>query len=147
MKNSKKSNVTQKFIEIIEKLQSIGVDTNKLVQTDTIGSLAEKSGIDKEQIKKAGLDPNYKIGQRKNSIAQAYRGTGRCIPPTEEQVNKLKELGIFLEKVTREELKSIVVEQKNAEEIGNNSRIDKNYLEDFAHVEGKIKKEGKDRNE
>ena len=83
MKNSKKSNVTQKFIEIIEKLQSIGVDTNKLVQTDTIGSLAEKSGIDKEQIKKAGLDPNYKIGQRKNSIAQAYRGQANCIPPTE----------------------------------------------------------------
>ena len=49
MRNSKKSNVTQKFIEIIEKLQSIGVDTNKLVQTDTIGSLAEKSGIDKEK--------------------------------------------------------------------------------------------------
>ena len=86
---------------------------------------------------------------KKKSITQAYRrqGTGGCIPPTEEQVNKLKGLGIFLEKVTREELKSIVVEQKNAEEIGNNSRIDKNYLEDFAHVEGKIKKEGKDRNE
>ena len=140
MRNSKKSNVTQKFIEIIEKLQSIGVDTNKLVQTDTIGSLAEKSGIDKEKIKKAGLDPNYKIGQRKNSIAQAYRGQVNCIPPTEEQVNKLKELGIFLEKVTREELKSIVVKQKNAGEIEKNHKIGK----EFEYCDKKIEKKGKE---
>ena len=39
------------------------------------------------------------------------------------QVNKLKGLGIFLEKVTREELKSIVVKQKKAGEFEKNHKI------------------------
>ena len=128
-------------------MQNIGVDTKNLVSADTIGSLARKSEIDEETIKEAGLDPNYRIGRKRFLIAQACKGKGEYTKPNERQVKQLKQLGIFLEKVTKEELKSIVVEQKNAEEIGNNSRIDKNYAEDFAHVEGKIKKEDKDRNE
>ena len=146
MRNSKKSNVTQKFIEIIEKLQSIGVDTNKLVQVDTIESLAKKSGIDEEKIKEAGLDPNYKIGQKRFLIAQACKGKGEYTKPNERQVKQLKQLGIFLEKVTKEELKSIVVEQKNAGEIGKNHKIGK----EFEHCGKKIEKKGKedkDRNE
>ena len=79
---------------------------------------------------------------KKKSITQAYRrqGTGGCIPPTEEQVNKLKGLGIFLEKVTREELKSIVVKQKNAGEFEKNHKIGK----EFEHCGKKIEKKGKE---
>ena len=52
--------------------------------------------------KKAGLNPGDNIGNSKNTISTSYRKAkdGKktsSIPPTEEQVKRLKELGISLE--------------------------------------------------
>ena len=122
------------------------MDTNKLVQGDTIKSLAEKSRISVDQIKEAGLNPEDKIGISKNYITQAYRGNGGGTPPTEEQKEELKKLGISLEKkVTRKNVKSVVVEQKQAGEIGDNLIIDKNFNENFKQAEYSIEKESGDR--
>ena len=141
-----RKNKTQKFIDKIKKLQSIGVDTNKLVQRDTIKSLAEKSRISVDQIKEAGLNPEDKIGISKNTIVQVYRGKRGKNRPTEEQKEELKKLGISLEKkVTRKNVKSVVVEQKQAGEIGDNLIIDKNFNENFKQAEYSIEKESGDR--
>ena len=94
----KRKNTVDKFIEKIEKLQEMGVDTSKLIGVDTIETLAEKSGISKEEVEKIGLNLKEKIGNAKANIFQAHRGKGSCIPPTEEQVQKLLKLGISLEK-------------------------------------------------
>ena len=61
------------FIEDIKILQKIGVDISKLVQTDTIESLAKKSGITKGQIEQTGLSPEDNIGHRRDMIAGNYR--------------------------------------------------------------------------
>ena len=140
------TNVTQEFIDKIKKLQSIGVDTNKLVKRDTIESLAEKSRISVDQIKEAGLNPEDKIGTSKDHITQAYRGNRGGTTPTEEQKEELKKLGMSLEKkVTRKNAKSVVVEQKQAGEIGYNLIIDKNFNENFKQAEYSIEKESGDR--
>ena len=88
----------ENFIEDLQKLQSIGVDVSKIKIKDTIATLAKKSGISREEIEKIGLDPANKIGQRKSTIAQAYRGKGNSKLPTPEQVEELEKLGIILEK-------------------------------------------------
>ena len=88
----------QEFINILKKLQTIGVDISKLVAKDTIETLAEKSGISKEKLEEMGLDLTLKIGNQKTTIAQAYRGQGTCKPPTQEQIEKLAKLGISLER-------------------------------------------------
>jgi len=93
-----KRDVVEEFIEKIKILQRIGVDTNRLVLRDTIKSLAEKSGINENQIKDVGLDPNENIGKSKENIEQAYRGKENCKPPTKEQLDELKKLGISLER-------------------------------------------------
>ena len=54
-----------------------------------------------EDVKKIGLNPSDNIGKSKNHIVQAYRGKGECKKPTDEQVERLKELGISLEKKRR----------------------------------------------
>ena len=88
---------TEEFINILKKLQTIGVDVSKLVAKDTIETLAEKSGISKEKLEEMGLDPAEKIGSKKNTIAQAYRGKGDTRRPTKAQVEELAKLGISLE--------------------------------------------------
>ena len=90
--------VTQEFIEKLQKLQEIGVDISRLKTTDTIQTVAQKSKISEERLKKAGLEPKDKIGQTKSTIAQAYRGKGTSTPSTEEQVKILLDMGISLEK-------------------------------------------------
>ena len=40
------------FIDTLKKLQEIGVDVTQIKSTDTIGSLAEKSGVSEERMKK-----------------------------------------------------------------------------------------------
>ena len=96
-----KQNMTQEFIMKLEMLQEIGVDVSKVTVKDTIQTLAQKSGIKEERVKEIGLNPNDKIGNSKNHITQAYRGKGECKKPTDEQVERLKELGISLEKKRR----------------------------------------------
>ena len=94
-----KRNVPQKFIETLERMQEIGVEVSKIVQRDTIGSLAKKSGISEEKITKIGLNPEDKIGISKNYIAISYRKDRSYV--SEEQLKILEELGISLEKNLR----------------------------------------------
>ena len=91
-------NVTQEFIEKLQKLKEIGVDISKIVLIDTIQTLSKKSQISEERIKEIGLEPKDKIGQTKNNITKAYREKGKSTPPTEEQVKILLDMGISLEK-------------------------------------------------
>ena len=95
--NLEKIDTIQEFIDTIKQMKSIGVDVSKIAQSDTIEDLASKSGIDRKTLEKIGLELTQKIGQKKNNIAQAYRGKGTCKPPTKEQVEELKKLGISLE--------------------------------------------------
>ena len=111
-------NSTEEFISQIKILQKLGVDTNKLVQRDTIESLAKKSGIPTERLEEAGLNPKDNIGIKKNEIAIKYRKKqkgekpkGR--PPTDEQVKELSELGISLEGNSKKKIKDTVQQNKN----------------------------------
>ena len=90
--------VVERFIETLKQLQTIGVDVSKLVAIDTIETLAEKSGINREKLEEIGLDLTLRIGNQKTTIVQAYRGHVACKPPTKKQVEELAKLGISLEK-------------------------------------------------
>lgn len=90
-------NSVDKFIEKMQKLQLIDVDVSKIVQRDTILTLAMKSGKTEDDVKKIGLDPKERIGAAKNSITQAYRGRGTNARATEDQANILLKMGISLE--------------------------------------------------
>ena len=117
-------NITQEFIEKIKLLQEIGVDTNKLIITDTIESLANKFSINTEVLLEKGLEPTDKIGRIKSSITQAYRGKGNYKPPTQEQVEELKILGISLEKIERDTTQEFIEKIKLLKTAG----IDTNKL-------------------
>ena len=93
-----KKDTIQEFINILKELKNIGVDVSKITKTDTIETLAEKSGIGKDVLEEANIDPNILIGSKKANIMNAYRGKGSCKKPKEEQVKELLELGISLEK-------------------------------------------------
>ena len=115
-----KKNVTQEFIEALENLREQGVDISKLTSKDTIETLAKKSKIilEEEQLKKLGIELTDKIGNTKDRIIQAYRGRGKSIPPTKEQVEQLLELGIKLElkSITGKEIaKATISSIKNIE--------------------------------
>ena len=94
---------TQEFIEKLEILTKLGVNVAKINSSDTIKTLAKKSGIvlTEEQAKKLGIILNDKIGVVKNKIACAHRGNGGYKKPTQEQVQELQKLGISLEKRKR----------------------------------------------
>ena len=56
----------------------------------------------KEKLEKGlKINQNERIGANKVHIAQRYRGKVTGIPPTEEQVKKLLEMGISLESKSR----------------------------------------------
>ena len=110
--------IVQEFIDTINTLQEIKVDTTKLVSRDTIKSLAEKSGITEKQLIEAGLKPENNIGTNKSSIVQAYRGNGSCKPPTQEQVEELKTLGISLEKIEIDFVQEFIYTISKLQEIG-----------------------------
>ena len=95
-----KKSATQIFIENLECLKDIGVDTSKITAKDTIETLAIKSNISIEKIEKIGLNPKEKIGYKKTDIIKAYRGKGRK-KLTEEQISRLLKLGISLEPKSR----------------------------------------------
>ena len=99
----KKRNIIQEFIKNLETLKKQGVDVTKITPKDTIQTLAEKSGvvITKEKAKELGIELNDKIGQTKTRIANAHRGKGTCKKPTQEQVQRLSELGISLDVLER----------------------------------------------
>ena len=97
-----KINPTDEFIRKIEELQKIGVNTTEIIASDTIESLAQKSGITIETLKVVGLNPKDRIGSTKDRIAVNYRKAKQGektngTPPTNEQVQKLFKLGVSLE--------------------------------------------------
>ena len=74
----------------------------KMVRKDNIRELAKKSGIEEIEIKNAGLNPEDNIGTSRSTISISYRVAKdgkktEGIPPTDEQVERLKELGISLD--------------------------------------------------
>ena len=91
--------VIQEFIEKLEILKEQGIDVTKIIQKDTIETLAEKSGVvlTEEKAEELGIKLSDKIGYTKMNIARAYRGKGACKKPSQEQVQELLELGISLE--------------------------------------------------
>ena len=108
----------QEFINILKKLQTVGVDVSKMTQSDTIESLAEKLGISKEKLEEIGLDPTPKIGKQKTNIAQAYRGKRTCKPPTKKQVEELERMGISLEKQEKDTVQEFINILKKLQTIG-----------------------------
>ena len=94
---------TQEFIEKLEILTKLGVNVAKINSSDTIKTLAKKSGVvlTEEKAEELGIELNDKIGQTRGNIANAYRGNGRGKKPTQEQVQELQKLGISLEKRKR----------------------------------------------
>ena len=103
-----KTDTIDEFIEKMEKLQGIGVDVSKIAQPDTILKLVQKTFVNqdegelKEKIKGEGLEPEDKIGSKLGDIRKSYsqakegKKPGQ-IPPTDEQVNRMQEMGIMLE--------------------------------------------------
>ena len=118
-------NAVQEFIDTLQQMQSIGVDVSKMIQKDTIETLAKKSGISIEKLEEIGLEPTQKIGSQKHSIAQAYRGKGDCKPPDSNQVEELTKLGISLEK--QDTVQKFIDTLKEMQSIGVNvSKMTKN---------------------
>ena len=91
--------VIQEFIEKLEILKEQGIDVTKIIQKDTIETLAEKSGVvlTEEKAEELGIELSDKIGQTKKNIISAYRGNEQYKKPTKEEVQKLQNLGINLE--------------------------------------------------
>ena len=91
--------VTQEFIERLKILKELKIDITKITQTDTIETLAKKSGVvlTEEKAEELGIELSDKIGQTRGNIASAYRGKGACKKPSQEQVQELHNLGISLE--------------------------------------------------
>lgn len=92
---------TEKFIDLLERLRDINVDVTKITMDGnfTIRDLARKSDITTDQLIDARIDPTIHIGTLKKQIAGAYRGVASYKDaPTQEQVQKLLEMGISLER-------------------------------------------------
>ena len=97
-------NTIDEFIEKLEKLQEIGVDVSKIVKGDTILNLAKKTLEEPEEIliqriKEIGLNPDDKIGNKKDKIKTNYNKSQKGkkaegIVATEEQVQKIRSFGI-----------------------------------------------------
>ena len=107
-----KIDTIEEFIEKMEKLQGIGVDVSKIAKPNTILKLAQKTFVNqdegelKEKIKGEGLEPEDKIGEKLSRVRIAYRKAKKgeepgVTPPTEEQVNRMQEMGIRLEKLEK----------------------------------------------
>ena len=113
-------NVTrvEKFINTLVQLQEIGVDVSKLIETDTIETLAKKSEISKEKLEEIGLNPTQKIGIQKSNIAQVYRGNVAGRKPTKEQIEKLASMGVSLEKQERDILQEFIDTLAKLQKIG-----------------------------
>ena len=119
-----KRNTIDEFIEKLEKLQEIGVDVSKIVQGDTILSLTKKTLKEPEEIliqriKGIGLNPDDKIGRKKNNIKFYYNKSqkgkkAKGIVATEAQVKRLKEMGVW-EKNTIDEF---IEKLEKLQEIG-----------------------------
>ena len=131
----------QRFIEKLEILKGLRIDITKMTQKDTIQTLAEKSGvvITDEQAKKLGIKLSDKVGKTRVNIARAYRGEGACKKPTQEQVQKLSELGVSLELL---EKRNIVQEFIEKLEILKEKGIDLSNIQTKDTIETLAQKSG-----
>ena len=122
-----KRNTIDEFIEKLEKLQEIGVDVSKIVQGDTILSLTKKTLKEPEEIliqriKGIGLNPDDKIGSKKNNIKVDYNKSqkgkkAKGIVATEAQVKRLKEMGVW-EKEEKNTIDEFIEKLEKLQEIG-----------------------------
>ena len=111
-----------------------------MVSRDTIKSLAEKSGITEKQLIEVDLNPKDNIGGSKCSIAKSHRGTGQSKPPTQEQVEELKTLGISLEsKVKKSKFKKTIIEQKERQLLGENKEVKNEFEQTIRFTEHNLK--------
>ena len=98
-------NTIDEAIEKLEKLQEIGVDVSRIVQTDTILKLVGKTLDEPEEIliqriKEMGLEADDNIGRKISQIKTHYNKSqkgekAKGITPTEAQVKRLKEMGVW----------------------------------------------------
>ena len=140
--------VVERFIRKLEILKRIGVDVTKITGSDKIKDLAKKSGIDEKEIEKAGLNPGDNIGISKHTISKSYRAVkegkepGRT-PPTDEQVERLRELGISLEKIERDAVQEFIDKLEILKRIG----VDVTKIADSDKIKDLAKKSGIDEKE
>lgn len=109
----------ERFIQEVRKLYEIGVDVSKMSRRDTMQTLANKSEISIELLRKIGVNPDDNIGIRRSNISRAYRG-GRGIPPTKEQVEELRNLGVDLEVERKNITEEFIEELIQLQDIGIN---------------------------
>ena len=137
--------VIQEFIEKLEILKEQGIDVTKIIQKDTIETLAEKSGVvlTEEKAEELGIKLSDKIGYTKMNIARAYRGKGACKKPSQEQVQELLELGISLE--AREIIQEFIEKLEILKEQGIDVTkiIQKDTIETLAEKSGVVLTEEK----
>ena len=140
--------VVERFIRKLEILKRIGVDVTKIVRRDNIKELAKKSGIDEKEIEKTGLNPGDNIGKSKDNISMAYRAVKEGkkpekTPPTDEQVERLRELGISLEKIERDAVQEFIDKLEILKRIG----VDVTKIADSDKIKDLAKKSGIDEKE
>ena len=99
-------NTIDEFIEKLEKLQEIGVDVSKIASGNTtilelVGkTLDEPKEILIQRIKEMGLEADDNIGRKISQIKTYYNKSqkgekAKGITPTEAQVKRLKEMGVW----------------------------------------------------
>ena len=115
---------------------------------DNIKELAKKSGIDEKEIEKAGLNPGDNIGSSKHTISLSYRKVKegkkpRGTPPTDEQVERLRELGISLEKIERDAVQEFIDKLEILKRIG----VDVTKITSRDNIKELAKKSGIDEKE
>ena len=113
-----KIDTNQEFIEKMETLDRLGVKVYLLKQRNKIEDLVESTikqlkkenkELDEEKVRSRmikyiednGLKLDDKIGKKLATIRSVYRGTQDGTKPTPEQVDKLKNYGISLEKKSK----------------------------------------------
>ena len=126
--NLERRNIAQELIEKLEILKKQGIDVKKITKTDTIQTLAEKSGviITEEKAEELGIELSDEIGKTKNNIARAHMGNGNYKRPTQEQVQKLQELGIRIERrnITQEFIEKLEILKKQEIDVTKITRRD-----------------------
>ena len=130
-------NVTQEFIEKLKILKEQKIDVTKITVTDTIQTLAKKSGVvlTEKKSEELGIKLSDKIGQTRVSISRAYRGDRSRKRPTQEQIRELQEFGISLEKRTGKEIAGASISSIKNMEVSD--KADRELKELVKEVENK----------
>ena len=107
-----KIDTIDEFIEKMRKLQGIGVDVSRLSTSDTILTLTQKTFVNQDEeeliewIEGKGLKSKDKIGTKLNNMRKSYRKAKKGeepgeTPPTDKQVNRMKEMRIRVEQLEK----------------------------------------------